>query len=321
MKIKRGNCNFISNTIRNNIKFKKAEINMTEKIKIESIISIIAQDVWYEKKRCFEKSSTPGIPSFSELSEIADEMKKKSKFSNHIITFDSYGSTLEETPFYNYLLFKFEHIYDDYPFAEDENNDKETAWYSAVSNINWQIIGFSSFNELNSYILCSDFLCNFKIFVKCADKYEKTHIRLAFKPPHKRKIYTDEWGFYRTYADLKDHWHRETDYKYYFEIPGLYEIHSSNGIFCGLAGSHDELCTVLEARTEQIFETAACPYSEKGKIFFEKSTYFYIISVGKQHASYNLSDKNKNNYCTLMHEFINCDKCSYQNECTEKINY
>lgn len=281
-----------------------------EKILIKTVLELVSAEIWREKKYTGKNRAGTDIPSFYEQMLLVQELLPRVMFDGKIISFGEGGCDLHEIPFFNYLMLISEPVITEHLDGTSTVKDRE-----------WRIIGFRSFEEVNKFVQNQEFLCGFCIYVRHRDYYKQVQYRMAFQRPGEQKTYTNEWGFYCPDADLNGIDSRNPNYKYFFEIVDLCELHCKDDIWCYVLGSLDKLTEYLLGRAidcdipwvRELGRITGYHFKETGEIHYEGKDYTYCIEVDDHKTVWDIYDEDGNPYCVRQHAF-----CSRERTCCEE---
>lgn len=284
-----------------------------ETIRIETVLELVAPEIWRKKKYLEKRATTTDIPSLHEQMLLVQNLLPQATFDGRTLSFGENNCGLYEIPFFNYLMLHSESV-----FTEHLDGT------CSVTDIKWSITGFSSFEALNNFIQQQEFLCDFYIYIRHREHYRQVQYRMSFQRPDEEKTYTNAWGFYCPDADLNDIYSRNPNYQYFFEIVGLCELRHKNDIRCYILNSLDDLNEYFLARSincEALLQRgsgriADDHFAEIGTVYYQGTEYTYCIKVTHQETGWEFYDCDGNPYCVKYHTF-----CSREKTCCEESQY
>ena len=281
-----------------------------ETIKIKTVLELVAAEICRTNKYDKYTNTETAIPSLNEQTLLVHELLPQAMFDGRTLSFGYYRYESDEIPFFNYLILAYDLIFMDTSDGGARFVDRKC-----------RILGFSSFEELDNFIQNNDGVYGSRIYVRHKDYYQQVQYRLAFQRPGEEKMYTDWYGFYAPDAAFNDTYSRNPDYKYFFEIVGLCEMHCNDETWCFITTSLDELALFMLGREETFYDEWLCKLrdvvdyriTENGDIYYEGKNYTYLTGMDNHGVRSYIYDTDGNPYCPRLHAF-----CSEDRTCCSK---
>ena len=276
-------------------------------VSIDPILALIAPHIFRVWGRNIHSDAMPDI---SDLQAICKHLKDTASFNGQIITFNGNGG-VTELPVFNYLVLSCEK-----PFTEQHDID---GW---ITSARWRITGFASSAQIAAFFNNEMPPNCVKIYTLSVERltYFDTPYHFLYVTPAGDRIYTNERGYFHTYANALDHLYQEPDFEYQIEIDNLYELTDQGEFYPFICPSLDDFIESFSfylylspwrGNSTPLNANKKCRVSHRGESLHLEYT---RKEVGYDYA---ITNHTGTPYCSDVRKFITCSACELRLNCRE----